>query len=151
LQYITGGNRTLIKSKSMLLHIDDTMLVSDIQEDFSDSYPFLKIEFYTEPHHYKQASSDTHRVKPDETIGAIRKIHDSGNLELLSWYTTGRVERDFKEKFGLNVQVFRKEAGTWGQSVRTDSYSLAEQIERAKQAALLAPKKKQRAVEYEYL
>jgi hypothetical protein len=135
----------------MLLHIDDTMLVSDVQEDFSDSYPFLKIEFYSEPHHYKQASSEIHRLHPSETIGAIRKIHNPGNLEILSWYTTGRIERDFKEKFGLNVQVFRKEAGTWMQTRSSDTYTLAEQMERAQKAALLAPKKKQRVVEYENL
>jgi hypothetical protein len=135
----------------MLLHIDDTLLVSDVQEDFSDSYPFLKIEFYNEPHHFKQTSSDTLRVHPSQTIGAIRKIHDPGIMEIMSWYTTGRVERDFKEKFGLNVQVFRKEAGTWVQTGSTDTYTLAEQMARAQKAVLLAPKKKQRVVEYEYL
>lgn len=134
----------------MLLHIDDSQLVADIQEDFSDSYPFLKIEFYEQPQPYKGETPATHRISPDEKIADICNLHHSGNVEILSWYTTGRVEREFKEKFGLNVQVFRKEAGAWLQSSTMDSYTLGEQTARARQA-IVFPKKKPRAVEYEYL
>lgn len=134
----------------MLLHIHDNKLVADVQEDFSDSYPFLKIEFYEKPDFYKSTSPAIHRISPEERLGTVRNTHEAGHLEILSWYTTGRVERAFKEKFGLNVQVFRKEAGTWIQSGSTDSYTLAEQTARAQQAVVF-PKKKQQVTEYEYL
>jgi len=135
----------------MLLHIDDNTLIADVQEDFSDSFPLLKIEFYDERHSYKDKSLDVHRIVPDKKIGSIRKIHDPGNLEIMSWYTTGRVERNFKEKFGLNVQVFRKEKAAWIQSSSTDAYTLAEQMERARNAVVASPKLRKMLVEYEYL
>ena len=134
----------------MLLHIDDNKLVTDVQEDFSDSYPFLKIEFYDQPHHYKETSTPNHRISPDKKIGVIRNMHDPVNLEILSWYSTGRVEREFKEKSGLNVQVFRRDGGAWIQTGISDSYTLAEQVERA-QRAIVIPKKKRTEIEYEYL
>src|SRR4051794_22895129 len=130
----------------MLLHIDDNTLLADVQEDFSDSFPLLKIEFYAEPHHYKEKSAEVRRILSDKKIGVIRKIHDSGNLEIMSWYTTGRVEREFKEKFGLNVQVFRKENGVWMQSSSTDSYTLAEQMELARNSVVLLPKRRRQAI-----
>ena len=133
----------------MLLHIDDNKLIADVQEDFSDSYPFLKIEFYEQPHPGKGTPATTHRISPDVKIGAIRNMHHPGNLEIFSWYKTSRVQREFKEKSGLNVQVFRREAGAWVQTGESDSYTLAEQVARAKQAVVVP--KKQRIVEYEYL
>ena len=135
----------------MLLHIDDNTLVTDVQDDFSDSFPLLKIEFYDEAHHYKEKSTQAHRIVADKTIGAIRKIHDPGNLEVMSWYTTSRLERDFKEKFGLNVQVFRKENGRWVQSTRTDSYTLAEQMERARHSVASVPRLRKQTFVYDYL
>jgi hypothetical protein len=135
----------------MLLHIDDNTTIADVQDDFSDSYPLLKIEFYEKPHQYRGASQECHRLSPELKLGAIRRKHDPGNLEIYSWFTTGRVERDFENKFGLHVQVFRQEAGAWVQSGSTDGYTLAEQMERARNTALRQPKRKKTYVEYEYL
>lgn len=132
----------------MLIHIDDTTIVADIQERFSDSFPRLKIEFYDESLQDKQTPLP--RISSEEQIGFIRRLHNVGELEILSWYSTGRVERDFKEKFGLNVQVFRRENGAWIQSRATDSATLAEQMERARQSAVSFPKRRRQVVEYEY-
>lgn len=134
----------------MLLHIDDNALITDLQDDFSDSFPLLKIEFYDEPHHYKERASDKHRILGDWKIGSIRKIHNPGELEIMSWYSAGRVERDFKEKFGLNVQVFRQENGSWIQNRNSDTLSLAEQMDRARHSLRVISKPK-RQVEYDYL
>jgi len=135
----------------MLLHIDDNILVTDVQDDFSDSFPLLKIEFYDEVHQYREKSVQAHRIIADNKIGAIRKIHDPGNLEIMSWYTTGRLERDFREKFGLNVQVFRKENGRWVKIARTDPYTLAEQMGRARNSVSSIPRRRKQTYVYDYL
>lgn len=76
----------------MLIEIDDTKTVADIQERFSLCFPYLKIEFYDEPHHWQQSSSSKHSIEPATAIGDIRKKHDPGILEIKSWYKTGEVE-----------------------------------------------------------
>jgi len=40
-------------------------------------------------------------------IRDIRKNYYNGALEIKSWYTTARVEKDLKDIFGLNAQIFR--------------------------------------------
>jgi hypothetical protein len=73
-------------------------------------------------------------------------------LEILSWYTVARLEKEFREQFGLPIQVFRKEQGKWIQTSSTDNYTLRQQSEIAQQAPVpFSMKVRERRREYEYL
>jgi hypothetical protein len=113
----------------MILKIDDSQTVSDLQEKFSQSFPLLKLEFYAHKHKWKRPSVAKDLIKPTATVGSIRKEHDPGLLEIRSSYQTGKVERDFRELFGLHVQIFRKTKRSWVQTISTDNFTLAEQME----------------------
>ena len=113
----------------MLIEIDDTKTVADIQDRFSLCFPRLKIEFYKKPHGWEESSSTKHQVEPDAFIGDIRKNHNPGILEIKSWYKTGEVEKLFKQLFGLNAQIFRLENNRWKQSIESDGLTLAMQTE----------------------
>jgi hypothetical protein len=111
----------------MILPIDDNMTIGDLQDRFNECFPHLKIEFYSHAHHWKESSIPSEVIDPSKKIGEIRKNHEHGNLEIKSWYQTGRVEQDFKKIFGLNVQIFRNEKGKWHQTVSSDKLTLKEQ------------------------
>lgn len=111
----------------MIISIDDNRTIGDLQEKFNESFPLLKIEFYTRPHHWKASSLQTELINPSEKIGTVRKRHEHGFLEIKSWYQTGRVEQDFKRLFGLNVQIFRREKDKWHQTVSSDHLTLKDQ------------------------
>ena len=113
----------------MVLQIHDNLLVSDLQQRFSKYFQYLKIEFYSNPHRSYEGSEEKYIISPGKRIGEIREIHLEGGLEIKSFYTVDRVERDFKEKFDLNVQVFRNENGGWIQTSKTDKYTLLQQAE----------------------
>jgi len=113
----------------MILYIDDTRRISDLQEKFSECFPNLKIEFYAHPHHWKEASLQIDAVDPSKKIGEVRKNHEHGGLEIKSWYQAGKVEQDLKNLFGLNAQIFRNENGQWRQTVSSDNLTLTEQQE----------------------
>lgn len=115
----------------MIIYINDMLTVGDLQERFSKCFPLLKIEFYRTSHKWKQHSSPHDLVDPMTTIETIRKIHDQGTLEIKSWYQSGKVENDFKNKFGLNVQVYRRRHSGWIQTVSTDNLTLKEQSDLA--------------------
>ena len=115
----------------MLLEIDDTKTVADLQERFSLCFPYLKIELYKEPHHWQESSSPDSQLDPMSRIGDIRKNHDAGILEIKSWHKTGEVESLFRKLFGLNVQIFRLEKNAWKQSTNTDNLTLAMQTKMA--------------------
>ncbi|TAN21092.1 MAG: hypothetical protein EPN37_00735 [Chitinophagaceae bacterium] len=113
----------------MILEVNDTKTIEDIRKEFSDYYPFLRIEFYDEPHKYGEASSDKHLLPHNKAINEIRKRHECGMLEIYSWHKTGTVEQEFKRLYGLNVQIFRRQGDRWIQTAGTDELSLEEQNE----------------------
>jgi hypothetical protein len=134
----------------MILNIHDNLLVQDVQERFSECFPNLKIEFYKTPHHWKKESSED-CIDPKTTIGVIRKKHDPGTLEIKSSHTAGEVERNFKNLFDLNVQVFRNENGDWIQTTTTDTCTLNEQKEFSEHAKTsILPKSKKQINEYRF-
>jgi hypothetical protein len=113
----------------MIVEINDTKTLSAIATEFSAYYPFLKIEFYDEPHRWQQESARKHLLPYDKTIGEIRKKHNPGAMEIHSWNKTGVVEQKFAKGFGLNVQIFRLQGDVWVQTVGTDEITLEEQNE----------------------
>lgn len=123
------GGLIKIKNYFMLLPIDDERCVSELQERFNDSFPWLKIEFYNHCHHWKKPLSGSERIDPRKMIGDIRPNHEHGILEIKSWYQTGRVEQDFKHLFGLNVQIFKLEKGKWKQTVSGHKLTLKQQYQ----------------------
>jgi hypothetical protein len=113
----------------MILAINDNTTLSDLQEKFNECFPHLKIEFYSDAHHWKELSPQTDQVNPEKRVGEVSKKHEHGTLEIKSWHQTGRVEQDFKKHFGLHVQIFRYENGKWIQSAGSDTLTLTQQSE----------------------
>ncbi len=111
----------------MILAINDNTRLADLQDKFSECFPHLKIEFYSYPHHWKAQSSPREQIDPIMKVGEVSTKHEHGVLEIKSAYQTGRVEQDFHNKFGLNVQIFRYVDGNWVQSTGSDNLTLKEQ------------------------
>ncbi len=116
----------------MQLEINDNLSVSALQVKFSQSFPYLKLEFYTKAHHWQGASDDKKRVPPHTLLGAIRHKTTSGVFNIKSGHKTGQVERDFKTIYGLQVQVFRLQDESWVQTTGTDDLTLQQQVDLAK-------------------
>jgi hypothetical protein len=113
----------------MLIEIDDTKTIADIQERFSLCFPYLKLEFYRKPHHWEGSSPARHLIDPAIRVGDIRKAHNPEILEIKSWDKTGEVEQMFKRILGLHPQIFRLENNEWKQSKASDNLTLARQTE----------------------
>jgi hypothetical protein len=111
----------------MILIIHDKLTIEDLQERFSLCFPYLKIEFYKKPYHCKAASSENDRIDPKCRIGDVRKNHNLGQLEIKSFNLIGKVENEFKDRFGLYIQIYRNKNGGWIQTKSTESCLLKEQ------------------------
>jgi len=113
----------------MIVHINDNLLVSEIQERFSKCFHYLKIEFYSKQPPRKEKYKEKYIISEDIRVGEMRIGHEAGDLEIKSWYTADHLESDFREKFGLNVQVFRKENGRWVLTSKADKFAVFHQTE----------------------
>ena len=116
----------------MLLEINDNKPVAALQSKFSACFPYLKIEFYSKAHHWQSASDEKYLVLPQTLVGSIRNKQAAGLFDIKSYHKTGQVEKNFKQKWGLHVQIFRLQDNSWVQSTGTDDLTLHEQMELAK-------------------
>lgn len=113
----------------MIIEIRDDKKIEEVCNEFSRCYPFLKIEFYYKPHGWQEASSSKDLVAREKSIGELRTNGHEGLIEIHYWQKAGNVEHQFYSRFGLNVQVFRKQNDIWVQTLGTDELSLEDQNE----------------------
>lgn len=108
----------------MILEIDDSKTVGDLQERFTSCFPFLKIEFCRNKHQWEDLCPMEEILPADKLIGSIRKIHAPGILEIKSWNKIGEVEKTFYKNFGLNAQIFFKSGSRWIQTGISDNLTI---------------------------
>jgi hypothetical protein len=107
--------------------IKKEQLVSDIQEKFSNQFPFLKIEFYSELHCSNSGSPSNQQYSESTLISTINPSLESVDIEITPEMTVSELEQLIGDKCKLNVQVFRKSAGLWLQTTSTDHWTLEKQ------------------------
>lgn len=110
----------------MHLDITDNTSLAEIQEIFADFYPYLQIRFYKTAHRKYEASDKVNEIDPNTLIRDIKDTHVSGVLEMQPSYKISAIEKEFQHRFGLSVQILRKEKGEWEQTTGMDDFTLKE-------------------------
>lgn len=113
----------------MELHIEDSIRIEDLKDQFADRYPYLKLEFFNHSHHQGRGSPKSDMITGDLTFGEIRKKHNEGDLIIKSEMKVNIVEQEFENKYGIHAQIFRKSGDLWLETSATDSWTLKEQNE----------------------
>lgn len=108
----------------MHIEINDSTSLRQIQQVFSNYYPYLKIEFFSKRHKKYEASEENNLIDPDILIGDIKGSHEGGVLEIRPLYKVADVEKEFQQRFGLSVQICRKEKDRWEQTTGMDDFTL---------------------------
>ena len=108
----------------MNLIINNRRRISDLQKDFSEAFPFLKIEFFTKAHAYKSVNERGDIITGDKPIGSIRTNNQDGVIELIETRTVAEFEDQLRIQFGLFAQVFRKSGNVWIETSLTDEWTL---------------------------
>lgn len=108
------------------MKISDNKTLKEIQQEFTNKFPGLKIEFYEEAHQPGETSSPN-TLNVDKTIGQVRTISTTGELSIDGHQKVSTLEENFKTNYGLNVQVFRRSATLWLQTATTDEWTLSKQ------------------------
>jgi|694.fasta_scaffold03370_15 hypothetical protein len=117
----------------MKIEINSSDTLENLQQIFNAAFPFLKIEFFTQPHEKGKPTAAKHLVSPKEAIGEFSKTGASGSVNVQENMTVFELEKIFEEKFGLHVQVFRKSGRIWLETTATDGWTLVSQNEHGKE------------------
>ena len=109
------------------MKISDNKTINDLQKEFSEIYPGLKLEFYTSEHKPHEATPRSKLISNNITLGSIRSEHAAGDIEIAPSMTVEQIETKMKSIYDLNVQVFRRSSDLWLQTTATDDWTLEKQ------------------------
>lgn len=115
--------------------ITDEKKLVDIQREFNQKFPYLKLEFYGKPHEAGIGSSNKVILPALSKIGEVRNVHNSGDLSINGHLKVKSLEQLFHQQYGLNVQVFRRSGEIWLQTTSTDEWTLTEQNDKGRRAS----------------
>ena len=134
---MAGGTGHCTKICCMYLQIHDLLTVGEIEERFNECFPFLNIAFYSKPHNRFEGSGKEFRHQSYVRIGDIRRKHLNQAYEIKSWFTVSKIERELKEFYGLNAQIFRYDlAGHAIQTTLSDDLTLQQQKQFAEEPGM---------------
>lgn len=115
------------------IHIHDQTSIKDIQEAFSEHYPYLKLEFFSRPHQSGKGSEKKYMRSNDALLHDFRLVHSEGELMIREDMTVSELESLFRDHFGLYVQVFRRSGRLWLETTATDNWTLKVQNEQGQE------------------
>lgn len=108
------------------------MKLKDIQQEFNEKFPYLKIEFYEGAYEVGKPTEAHRQLNPEVAVEDVRQGGAEGELNLDGQLKVAALEERFWELFGLNVQVFRLSGNLWLQTSKTDQWTLEEQNRKGK-------------------
>ena len=111
----------------MKLEINKATKLKLIQEEFQKSFPFLKLEFYSNSHKAGEGSVKKNTLNTSLSVGDASKLGKDSSLSINKTMKVSQLEEAFLKTFGLNVQVFRKSNNLWLQTTITDNWTLEKQ------------------------
>ena len=137
----------------MKIKISDKRKISAVQKEFSEIFPYLRLEFFTKPTRSKGFDKKSLIASENKTIGECRKIHTNSSISITPGMKVSKLEQTFMDKFGLYVQVFRKSGRVWLETTMTDDWTLNEQNREGEELSKYSPQKEKppRAEDYQEL
>jgi len=118
----------------MILQLLKTRNVGDVQHDFNQEYPFLRIDFFKEVDG-RPGSAIRQKLNRTAKLSSAGKVRE-GDVEIYDAMTVGQLEKAFREYFGLAMQVSRKSGPVWLETTVTDKWTLKQQNDHGRELSV---------------
>ncbi|MBK8625592.1 MAG: hypothetical protein IPN86_08560 [Saprospiraceae bacterium] len=109
------------------MKISASATVQDIFNQFNDTFPYLRLEFYNHAHGANVGSDKKDQVSHQMLLKQLNPTLTEVEININPEMSVADFEKMMLDKFMLNVQVFRKSADIWLQTSATDHWSLEKQ------------------------
>lgn len=119
----------------MIITITDQQTIRELQEKFSQTFPFLRLDFFL-PGSGSLPKAALRISDSSINLGSIRRNHTEGEIAISGKDTVHHIEEIFRKRFGLEAQIFRRSGTTWLLTTATDGLSLNKQNELAGEMAI---------------
>jgi hypothetical protein len=94
----------------MNITINDHRKVLAVQEEFNSVFPNLRLEFYARPSKVGSEPSKKLVGHRGKTLLACRSSHQKGIMELTPAMSINDIKENFRDAFGLSVEVLPAKA-----------------------------------------
>jgi hypothetical protein len=122
----------------MIIEVKKNKTIADVQDKFSQFYPFLKLDFYKNIN--GRLGSVIRQKLIKTTLLNATGNQKEGYLAMTDSLTVGQLEELFYDRFGMTVQVSRKSGTLWLETTMTDSWTLKQQNEHGRELSTPATK-----------
>ncbi len=109
------------------MKISSETTVQEVFNQFTQYFPYLKIEFYKSSHQDSEGSKVEDQVSHSTLLGELNPNIIEATFDIYPAMSVADFEKLMRDSFGLNVQVFRKSNSIWLQTTATDAWSLEKQ------------------------
>ena len=109
------------------LIIDPDQPISSLQKQFTNLFPYLKIECFNSVHQKTEGSAKRKMHHPETHLRSCMHGNKYGSMSISPVMSVAQLEEHFKKEFGLNIQVFRKSGKLWLETTATDFWTLLQQ------------------------
>lgn len=120
----------------MLLRIDHTSTIADIQKQFNHCFPYLKLQFTSQ--HISPGSQHVKKtILPEDTpLSKLTDVPLPSEIHIEGEMTVTDVENYFEQSTGLHAQIFRSSGNLWLITTATDQWSLNKQNQEGEELSL---------------
>jgi hypothetical protein len=118
-------NFRIVKTKKM--HITSQSTIKDVKEEFSQMFPYLKIEFFRKGYRAKQANQKDYIIPGNIIIGSIYNHRGERYLDIKSSMTVRELEIECEKLFGICIQVYRRSGNLWLETSMTENWTIGQQ------------------------
>lgn len=114
-----------METKNKEIFINNESLVGDIQDAFSQRYPFLKIDFLQTDKGAKTLKS--RKIDPATSLKQLANGVLATRMDINDRRTILEITHDFEHSLGVVVQVSRKCGNVWNVISITEGWTLESQ------------------------
>ncbi len=112
-----------ISMPSIRLAIFADRKISEVQQDFTGAFPYLKDRYPA-----SQRIANSRLLKE----AWIRRKEES-EIDINDLMSVSDLENAFMDRFGLSIQVFRRSGNLWLETTMTDNWTLKQQNDHGKE------------------
>ena len=110
----------------MKIVINNHRKIFAIQQEFSTMFPGLKIGFHAKPSKPGAAPSVKVIMHSNNTLQDCRAISKQGSIEILPTMNISDLKENFRDRYGLSVEIFQKGGNGADEDLVSDKLSLQE-------------------------
>ena len=114
------------KLKKMKIVINNNRKIFAIQDEFSKMFPNLEINFHAKPNQHGGAPSKKLVRHSSKTLQECRVISKDGTIDILPSMNVSDLKENFRDVYGLSVEIFRKAENGVPQNPVSDRIALEE-------------------------